>query len=234
MMKDMPQETRDLAVSCAQKLLDCKQFVKDYKPERMSINDPSVTCLLCKVEFTDESEEYASLDPPPELIVLSNAIVSDLKLAASKAFQDVYLVLKRFQAEELVDYGGVDESTQVKKLLGAAEYVRVRGRCNAKSGWSKFCMERGMEGWTVECSCGAKDDDGERMMACDLCGVWRHTRCSGIPDSDSVPASFVCQGCRSSVSVNKGAGPCKDEVVAKVAGEGCSFDNSLTAPPDVR
>ncbi|KAM5558538.1 PHD finger protein [Rosa sericea] len=228
MMKDLPQETRDLAISCAEKLLDCKQFVKDYKPERMSINDPSVTCLLCRVEFTDESEEYASLDPPPELIVLSNATVSDLKLAASKAFQDVYLTLKRFQAEELVDYGGVDESTQVKKLLGSAEYVRVRGRCNAKSGWSKFSMERGIERWTVECSCGAKDDDGERMLACDVCGVWRHTRCSGIPDSDSVPANFVCQGCKSSVSVTKNAGPCKDEVVAKVAGE------SLTAPPDVR
>ncbi|XP_050382595.1 PHD finger protein At1g33420-like [Argentina anserina] len=234
MMKDVPRGTRDLAVSCAEKLLDCKQFVKDYKPEKMSINDPSVICLLCRVELTDELEEYASLDPPAELIVLSNATVSDLKLAASKAFQDVYLVLKRFQAEELADYGGVDESTQVKKLLGSAEYVQVRGRCNAKSGWSKFSMERGLEGWTVECSCGAKDDDGERMMACDRCGVWRHTRCSGIPDSDLVPANFVCQGCKSSVSVTKSAGPCKDEVVAKVAGESYSFGNGLTAPPDVR
>lgn len=232
MMKDVPQETRDLAVSCAEKLLDCKQFVKDYKPERMSIKDASLTCLLCRVEFTDESEEYSTLDPPPELIVLTNATVSDLKVAASKAFQDVYLVLKRFQAKELVDYGGVDESTQVKKLLGSAEYVRVRGRCNAKSGWSKFSMERGMERWTVECSCGAKDDDGERMMACDLCGVWRHTRCSGIPDSDSVPASFVCQGCKNSVPVTQNAGPCKDEVVAKV--ESCSFGNNLAGPPDVR
>ncbi|KAL6228153.1 PREDICTED: PHD finger protein At1g33420-like [Fragaria vesca subsp. vesca] len=232
MMKDVPQETRDLAVSCAEKLLDCKQFVKDYKPERMSTKDPSLTCVLCRVEFTDESEEYSTLDPPPELIVLTNATVSDLKVAASKAFQDVYLVLKRFQAEELVDYGGVDESTQVKKLLGSGEYVRVRGRCNAKSGWSKFSMERGMERWTVECSCGAKDDDGERMMACDLCGVWRHTRCSGIPDSDSVPASFVCQGCKNSVPVTQNAGPCKDEVVAKV--ESCSFGNNLIGPPDVR
>ncbi|KAK9950363.1 hypothetical protein M0R45_005856 [Rubus argutus] len=188
MMKDVPQETRDLAISCAEKLLDCKQFVKDYKPERMPINDPSVTCILCRVEFTDESDEYASLNPPPELVVVSNATVSDLKLAASKAFQDVYLILKRFQAEELVDYGGVDESTQVKNLLGSAEYVRMRGRCNAKSGWN----------------------------------------------SDSVPANFVCQGCKSSVSVANTGGPCKDEVVANVAGDSCSFGNSLTAPPDIR
>ncbi|KAK9950373.1 hypothetical protein M0R45_005866 [Rubus argutus] len=209
MMKDVPQETRDLAISCAEKLLDCKQFVKDYKPERMPINDPSVTCILCRVEFTDESDDI-------------------------KSFSRCIFDVKRFQAEELVDYGGVDESTQVKNLLGSAEYVRMRGRCNAKSGWSKYSMERGIERWTVDCSCGAKDDDGERMLACDVCGVWRHTRCSGIPDSDSVPANFVCQGCKSSVSVANTGGPCKDEVVANVAGDSCSFGNSLTAPPDIR
>ncbi|KAJ1417282.1 Zinc finger, FYVE/PHD-type [Sesbania bispinosa] len=29
-----------------------------------------------------------------------------------------------------------------------------------------------VERWTVDCSCGAKDDDGERMLACNICGVW--------------------------------------------------------------
>ncbi|BBN67665.1 RING/FYVE/PHD zinc finger superfamily protein [Prunus dulcis] len=209
MMKNVPQVTRDLTISSAEKLLYCKQFVKDYKPEKMSTNDPSVTCVLCRVEFTDESEEYASINPPPELIVLSNATVSDLKIAASKAFQDVYLILKRFKAEELLDYGGVDESTQIKHLLGSTESVRVRGRCNAKSVWSKYMMERGIERWTVDCSCGAKDDDGERMFTCDVCGVWRHTKCSGIPDSDSVPAKFVCDRCKSSIFVAKSGGPAR-------------------------
>ncbi|ONI14629.1 hypothetical protein PRUPE_4G288800 [Prunus persica] len=235
MMKNVPQVTRDLTISSAEKLLYCKQFVKDYKPEKMSTNDPSVTCVLCRVEFTDESEEYATINPPPELIVLSNATVSDLKIAASKAFQDVYLILKRFKAEELLDYGGVDESTQIKHLLGSTESVRVRGRCNAKSVWSKYMMERGIERWTVDCSCGAKDDDGERMFTCDVCGVWRHTKCSGIPDFDSVPAKFVCDRCKSSVFVAKSGGPCKDEIVANVAGDSCSrAGNSLTGPPDVR
>ncbi|PQP95468.1 PHD finger protein [Prunus yedoensis var. nudiflora] len=185
--------------------------------------------------LTDESEEYASINPPPELIVLSNATVSDLKIAASKAFQDVYLILKRFKAEELLDYGSVDESTQIKHLLGSTESVRVRGRCNAKSVWSKYMMERGIERWTVDCSCGAKDDDGERMFTCDVCGVWRHTKCSGIADSESVPAKFVCDRCKSSVFLAKSGGPCKDEIVANVAGDNCSHaGNSLTGPPDVR
>ncbi|OIT28422.1 phd finger protein [Nicotiana attenuata] len=53
-------------------------------------------------------------------------------------------------------------------------------------------MERGVERWTVDCFCGAKDDDGERMLACDVCGVWQHTGCAGIPDLDAIHARFIC------------------------------------------
>lgn len=45
----------------------------------------------------------------------------------------------------------------------------------------------------VRCECGARDDDGERMMACDICEVWKHTRCCGIEDSEAVPSLFVCK-----------------------------------------
>ncbi|CAK9319458.1 unnamed protein product [Citrullus colocynthis] len=195
-----PQATREAAVSSALKLIDCKQFVKDYKPEKLSTKlNPFSICLLCEVEVVEDSKDNSSR-PPPELVILpSNATMSDLKLEASKAFQDVYLMFRRFQAEEIVDHGGVDDSTQVKLLFGQTESVCVRGRCQGKIALNRFRMERGVERWTVDCSCGAKDDDGERMLACDLCGVWRHTRCSGIQDSDDVPGKFVCYKCRSSI-----------------------------------
>ncbi|KAF3974373.1 hypothetical protein ACB098_04G055700 [Castanea mollissima] len=224
-----PQATRNIAISSAEKLLDCKHFVKIYKDENMSsIANPFAVCLSCQVELIDESEEF-STNPPPELIILPPyATVSDLKLEVSKAFQDVYLMFRRFQGEELVGFGGVDDSNQVKLLLGSTESVRVRGRCLGKNGLSRYRMERGVERWTVDCSCGAKDDDGERMMACDVCGVWQHTRCSGIKDSDSVPSKFVCQRCKNSNRNTKASGHCKDETVAVGSGK------SLTAPFDVR
>lgn len=208
-----PQATRDLAVSSAAKLLDCKQFVKDYRPEKgLSITNPFGVHLSCLVELMELSEE-GDTKPPPELIVLSpNATISDLKLEASRAFQDVYLMFKRFKAEELVGYAGVDESTQLKLLLGSIETVEVRGRCLGKNGLSRFRMERGQERWTVDCSCGAKDDDGERMLACDGCGVWQHTRCAEIPDSAAVPARFICWRCGSSGQMPTPASEhCKDE-----------------------
>ncbi|KAB5561143.1 hypothetical protein DKX38_006100 [Salix brachista] len=191
--------TGDARISSARKLLDCKQFMKDYNNcETAMVSVPNTMFLSCEVEIADQLEENVPNLPPETVVLPSNATVSDLKREASRAFQDVYLMLRRFDAEELLGNSGVDDSTQVKLLVRSTESVRLRGRCLGKNGLGKFRMERGTERWTVDCCCGAKDDDGERMLACDVCGVWQHTRCSGIPDSDSVPAKFVCLRCRGS------------------------------------
>lgn len=42
----------------------------------------------------------------------------------------------------------------------------------------------------------ARDDDGERMVSCDVCEIWQHTRCIDwyqIGIKDSVPALHLCQ-----------------------------------------
>lgn len=63
--------------------------------------------------------------------------------------------------------------------------IGVHMRCNAG----------GFEDWVVSCRCGTRIDDGERMVACDVCGVWMHTRCHGMPDSEPIPEEFVCTKC---------------------------------------
>ncbi|XP_054817398.1 PHD finger protein At1g33420-like isoform X2 [Prosopis cineraria] len=227
-----PEETRVIAMSSAQKLLDCKQFVKDYKPEMMPLSNLSKIRLSCQLELEDESDDFAAHLPPELVILPGNATVADLKVEAANAFQDVYVMFRRLQIEELLGYS-VEDSSLVQQLSGSMiQAVRLRGRCNGKNGLSKFQMERGIERWTVECSCGAKDDDGERMLACDICGVWRHTRCSGIHDADPVPAQFVCPRCQNSDPKPKSNGPCEDEIVIDIA-KNC-FENSLLVPSDVR
>ncbi|KAI3450955.1 hypothetical protein Pfo_007620 [Paulownia fortunei] len=223
MVFHVPPGKRNLAVSSATKILDCKQFVKDYNPEHfLSGSKENAVQLLCEVDLMEQPEEY-SHNPPPELLVLSpDATIADLKLEAMRAFQDVYLMFRRFQADELVGYGGVDESTQIRLLLGSTEFVRIRGRFLGKNGLGRFRMERGIERWIVDCFCGAKDDDGERMLACDVCSIWQHTRCSGIPDSDAVPAKFFCHRCRRMAQTTKTNGQCREEVVDNVAGEAAS------------
>ncbi|WOG98545.1 hypothetical protein DCAR_0417889 [Daucus carota subsp. sativus] len=205
MLSFVPEIKLSRSIESARKLLDCKQFVKNYHPEKFfTVMHPSAVQLSCEVDLVDLAEDDA-IKPPPEVIILPCiATISDVKIEGAKAFQEVYLSLRRFQAEEIIGYGGVPESTQVKLLFGSTETVRIRGKCQGKNGSSKFRMERGVESWIVDCICGARDDDGERMLACDVCGVWQHTRCSGIPDHEAVPAKYVCRVCSDRATKAKG------------------------------
>lgn len=194
MLNFRPDEMRERLIDSATKLLDCKQFMKDYEPSRMAANNPFAIQLWCYVELSDQAKDDLVL--PPELVILPlNATFADLKNETTRAFQQVYAMFKRFQAEELPDFGSIEDSITLKLLVGSSASIRVQGQCPAKYGLSRFRMERGMEKWTVDCACGAKDDDGERMLACDTCGVWQHTRCAGIDNSDAIPTKFVCARC---------------------------------------
>ncbi|XP_061359413.1 PHD finger protein At1g33420-like [Gastrolobium bilobum] len=202
-----PKIMRKRVADSARKLLDCKQFMKDYKPNEMALEMPSDIRLWCHVELSDQPKDDPP--PPPELIVLPlNATAADLKSEAASAFQDVYAMYKRFKAEDLLGFGSISDSLTVKFLLGTSGSVQIRGKCPAKHGLSRFRMERGTEAWKVDCTCGAKDDDGERMLECETCGVWQHTRCAGIDNSDAMPSKFVCTRCVKSYreETNK---PCK-------------------------
>ncbi len=54
--------------------------------------------------------------------------------------------------------------------------------------------------------CGTLDDDGERMIACDQCGVWSHTRCNGLPEWEEgeEPPPFVCGTCVAALEYGRG------------------------------
>ncbi|KAK7840146.1 phd finger protein [Quercus suber] len=83
-------------------------------------------------------------------------------------------MFRRFQGEELVGFGGVDDSTQVKLLLGSTESVRVRGRCLGKNGLSR-------------CS-GIKDSDSvPSKFVCQRCrNSNRNTKASGHCKDETV------------------------------------------------
>jgi hypothetical protein len=51
----------------------------------------------------------------------------------------------------------------------------------------------------IDCACGAKEDDGERMVSCDICEVLQHTRCVGIPNNEEIPLIFLCNRCEQEI-----------------------------------
>ena len=191
MLQFRPKPLMLQAQQASTRILDCKQFIKDYSKVRERPKpSPLVIRVWCRAELD-------SATPPAELLLLpAVATVGDLKAEATRVFRETYLAFQRFQVEQLTEFGHVADRTPLKLLVGSEGTVRIKGR------WSgdlhrlgQFKMERGTENWTVDCSCGARDDDGERMLACDGCGVWQHTRCSGIDDVMEVPSKFICSRC---------------------------------------
>ncbi|XP_006645112.1 PHD finger protein At1g33420 [Oryza brachyantha] len=236
MLSSQPEVIAASSHSAAAKILDCKQFIKHYDEHtpRAPLN-PFLLSVRCSIELLDHPKDYTA--PPVELVLLpASATLAELKIQATRAFQETYLMFQSFQVEQLPDFPNFSDTTLVKHVLGSNQLVRVRGRCTGDNRRIvQFRMERGLENWTVDCTCGAKDDDGERMMACDVCGVWQHTRCSGISDLDDVPEKFICRKC-ASPRRGKGhgggggnggsrmdvsaAGRCKDEIGSSVGGAG--------------
>uniref|UniRef100_A0A0D9XQL4 PHD-type domain-containing protein n=1 Tax=Leersia perrieri TaxID=77586 RepID=A0A0D9XQL4_9ORYZ len=192
-----PQENYEHAKKSAMILLDCKRFIKHYDLEEGFLpQNPSHLHIWCKVELADQVDDPPCI--PAELLTLpQTATVADLKVEATRSFQDNYLMFQSFVAEHLLDCAIASEITQIKLLFGATGDVRIKGRCTGgERRFAVYRMEKGMDKWTVKCSCGAKDDDGERMLSCDSCHVWMHTRCAGISDFDRVPKRYVCKSCK--------------------------------------
>ncbi|KAG9443944.1 hypothetical protein H6P81_015284 [Aristolochia fimbriata] len=189
------QTTIDQAVRI---ILDTRQFSKSWP---FKDDDDTMLRYFCRYVPSSplETEEMYRGIPVEELVVVPPyATTEDLRTAGECALRDTYVVMDKFAAVSVEAEGGAAEEEEEEVLFGAVESggrVWLRGEgVDARSGLK---YEGGEEEWRVECPCGAKDDDGERMVACDVCEVWQHTRCAGIEDGEAVPHLFLCAGCGS-------------------------------------
>ncbi|PIA59751.1 hypothetical protein AQUCO_00400567v1 [Aquilegia coerulea] len=172
-----------------QVLLDSKHFVKEWP----FTDEDEQLRFICQVLPTPEELETTFTRPlaPGELLVLPPyATIGELKLGAENAFRDTYCIMEQFVAREVAGMNNIDDDEVVFGNMESGEQIWVCGSGMDLENELKY--EGGAENWTVDCTCGAKDDDGERMVACDLCEVWQHTRCIGIEEKESAPhCSYV-------------------------------------------
>ncbi|XP_057849944.2 PHD finger protein MALE MEIOCYTE DEATH 1-like [Cryptomeria japonica] len=185
--------------TAARIILDTKHFIKDYRGEttrkaantEFVLDDDEMLRVMCSLHVADDVAQRPS--PPPELVLLPpHATIGDLKREAEEALRDTYYALSGFHVDSILNLCGDDEDL----LFGAIEsgsIVIIRGTGIDRN--DDLLYEGGSDDWIVECPCGARDDDGERMIACDMCEVWQHTRCAGISDVDVVPQLFLCNRC---------------------------------------
>ena len=138
-------------------------------------------------------EHGVETKPPPEVILLpADPTLAEVKHGATKCFQDLYVVLGKFKVRTVVGLESAKETQKVGKKV-AGRKVEVHGE--GADLQSEFRYQGGLDQWTVRCVCGTTDDDGERMIACDACEVWMHTRCVGIVDSAGTPRRWTCLEC---------------------------------------
>lgn len=179
----------------AQVILHSKFFVKEWNVQD---DGDQLLRFVCHVKsyLADSDDDSLNRRPQPgELVVIPLcSTIRDLKLAAQTAVRDTYCCLETFVATEI---GGMEDMNDDEIIFGAAESsskVEVKGfGGDLRSG---LTYEAG-DNWKVKCQCGAVDDDGERMISCDVCEVWQHTYCIGIDDSEGVPSLFLCRECSS-------------------------------------
>lgn len=137
------------------------------------------------------------LTPAVLVVMPPHASVMELRQEAENALRDTYAVMENFVSTRLEGVAGEDWDP----LFGAVESgatVWVRG-VGVERKLVRYERGGSANSWTVECGCGTVDDDGERMVACDVCEVWQHTRCAGIDDEDEVPRMFLCGRCAGTV-----------------------------------
>ncbi|PHT51449.1 hypothetical protein CQW23_11196 [Capsicum baccatum] len=104
--------------------------------------------------------------------------------------RDTYCIFDNLM---VTDIAGLEHMGDDEVLFGIVESCSelwVRG----------FGLNLDTDNWTVNCRCGARDDDGGRMVSCDICEIRQHTRCCGIEDSKAVPPLFVCEPCCTSLA----------------------------------
>eukprot|EP00897_Mesotaenium_endlicherianum_P002767 jgi/Mesen1/2518/ME000016S01864 len=192
----------------AQTILGATQHLKEYpgETERLALSgagagssslictgqDDSVLHVLCNVK--------GSPALPAELVTLPlHATVRDLKQAASVAFQSTYACMHSLQVNQIMGLEADDDDPLFGSIeCGASVVVTEASPAPAALAAGSECWAGLTEtcSWVVYCPCGATEDDGERMIACDVCNTWQHTRCAGLPH-DLVPRLFVCALCQS-------------------------------------
>lgn len=158
----------DALSEAAQAVLDSKHWVKCW-----GLDDESDDQLRFLVEWRPQPREAAELTrpmPPGEIVVVPlHTSIGELLVEAEHALSDTYCFFEEFQAEAL---DGISGEKWDPVVLGGAESgdtIGVHG--HGADMETLLRCQGGLDMWEVGCVCGAKDDDGERMVACDACDV---------------------------------------------------------------
>ncbi|XP_060183792.1 PHD finger protein MALE MEIOCYTE DEATH 1 [Lycium barbarum] len=180
-------------------VLDSKQFVKEWL-FRDDPDDSLLRFICCILPSCIGLEDLLTKGHPPGEVVEVplHSTIGDLKKAVESAMRDTYCIMDNLMVTDIVGMEHLEDNEVLFGIVESGSELWVRGFGLDLD--SELKNEGGSDTWKVNCRCGARDDDGERMISCDICEIWQHTRCCGIEDSEAVPPLFVCEACCNSLA----------------------------------
>ncbi|KAJ7982486.1 PHD finger protein family [Quillaja saponaria] len=183
-------------------ILDAKYLMKEYfgeLPFQVELGLEGKLNLYCTImlrnnEGLDENLR-AAVQPYECISMKGNATIDELKLEVERNFKDIYWGLRNLVVESILNLNakGTD---MVFRVIEVGHKLVLEG-CNNDTG--EIFEGYNSNNFIVDCSCGTKDDDGERMVSCDICEVWQHTRCVQISDDEEIPQIFLCKRCEQGI-----------------------------------
>ncbi|KAK7274834.1 hypothetical protein RIF29_15933 [Crotalaria pallida] len=183
-------------------ILDTKYLIKDYSEEtplQVELCSDGKLNLYCTILLRNNA-----IMPPYECITLkSSATVNDLKLEVERNFREIYWGLRSFVVESIGNLNHANGAEKVFMLIEVGTKILLEGNWNGDMGINmieKICESDPNNG-IVDCTCGTKEDDGERLVSCEICEIWQHTRCVRIPNDEEVPHIFICKRCEQEISM---------------------------------
>jgi PHD-finger len=183
-------------------VMDTKHFVKDYHPQgaEHKIDDLAnhdYIYLNCTVHVRNGGKDLVVKQLPCSefVIVSNNATIHELKLEVQRCFKEIYMGLNNFVPKSIVGFEGLD-SFLVYDSFSSKDSVLIEGTIEQTDANGIF---EGANDIVVKCLCGAREEDGERLICCDICEVWQHTRCVGVSETDEVPHVFLCNRCENGI-----------------------------------
>ncbi|KAL2545738.1 PHD finger protein MALE STERILITY 1 [Forsythia ovata] len=184
-------------------ILDTKYFFKECGGELGSKSVLNKSKLYCAVIWSSHDiggalSSIKAMTPYECFVLGNNATFYELKFEVQKTFREIYLGLRNFIAESITNFNprGTDLVFEIVRPGGKITFEGIEGQREIVNGG---IYEGVMSNFVVDCGCGTKYDDGERMICCDICEVWQHTRCVQIPNGDEIPNIFLCKTCEQDI-----------------------------------
>lgn len=181
-------------------ILDAKYFLKDYTTQKLSETSDKLM-VWCAIKMTYVNGplglDQERVVTPYECMVLGKTTTFDeLRVEVEKTFREMYwgLRVNNFMANLNFAPNGSDLVFEAIKEGSKLVFEGFVGGENVDYGGMYEGIDK--SSIIVDCPCGTKDeDDGERMVCCDICEVWQHTRCVHIPNNQPIPDIFLCTKC---------------------------------------